>query len=272
MKMEHPEFFRDSRFRDWFGDVNNIQDLRNHFKGIDIVIHTAAYKEIDNCFSEASFTQETNVNGTNNVIQAAFDCCVSRVIFTSTDKAVDAQTTYGKQKAVSEANVMSANYEKAPIYSITRWGNIQGSRGSVIPFFKDLVARGAKQLPLTHPDMTRFLITYPEAIQLILEAIDNPPGLILARKSSSIRIADLIEAFGCEPQITGIRANEKIHEMLINEKESAHARDCGSRCFVKPEKPFADIDYDIGVPMTGPYTSDKNTFLTVEEIKERLMA
>jgi UDP-N-acetylglucosamine 4,6-dehydratase len=271
MKEVHPEFFADHRFRDWFGDINNIQDLRNHFRDVNYVIHAAAYKEIDNCYNEASYTQATNVEGTNNVIQAAFDCGVQRVIFISTDKAVDAKTTYGKQKAVAEANIMSANYEKAPIYTITRWGNIEGSRGSVIPYFRRLVNAGARELPLTHPDMTRFIITYREAIQTIIEAIDNPPGLILVRKSPSIRIADLITAFDCKPKITGLRANEKIHEVLINEEEARRARDCGDRMFVKPETLFdSEIDYDIGSPLSSPYTSDNNTFLTIDEIKGRI--
>jgi UDP-N-acetylglucosamine 4,6-dehydratase len=266
------EEFKDKRIRYFIGDVRDLERLRWAFKEVDIVVHAAAMKQVTACEYNPEEAVKTNIEGAKNIIDATRDACLERVIFISSDKAVSPLNLYGSTKAAAEKLFLSANAMN-PIFSCTRWGNIEGSKGSIIPLFNSLINQGCRNLPLTDERMTRFSVTYTDAISTILSAIELPPGLIICRKAPSIRITDLIEAVGCGYDVVGIRPGEKLHEMLVSEHEYGLARDCGDyiaiipRILFNPELDYSSVNKE---PLTGPYTSDNNIFLTVDEIRERI--
>jgi UDP-N-acetylglucosamine 4,6-dehydratase len=232
--------FNDPRLRFFIGDVRDESRLARAFDGVDYVIHAAALKQVPACEYNPSEALKTNAIGAMNVVNAAIDRKVKKVVALSTDKAVNPVNLYGATKTVLEkiitaGNAYSRNGETA--LSLVRYGNVAGSRGSVIPFFQALVDSGQKELPLTHEDMTRFHITIDKAVDLVLFALsDMKGGECYIPKIPSFYIKDLISSLGCTAKVIGIRKGEKLHETLVSADESDKCYDIG-KYFVITDKP-----------------------------------
>jgi UDP-N-acetylglucosamine 4,6-dehydratase len=207
----------------WFiGDVRDLGRLKRAFYGVDIVIHAAAIKDIDACTYNPYEALQTNVNGSQNVVDACIDCNVDKAILISTDKAVNATNTYGKTKALAE-NIFIDSWAYAAghktKFAVCRYGNVLGSSGSVIPKFKKMIADGAKSLPLTSCDMTRYFFPMEDAIKLVYDSLMTMTGReIFIPNMKSARIVDLIAAFDKPFYLVGIRPGEKLHETLYSDE------------------------------------------------------
>lgn len=251
----------DERIRSIIGDIKDEKSIIRASRNVDFIIHTAALKRVEMGEYNPMEFVSTNVFGTINVINAAIINNIKKLIFISTDKSVKPTTTYGMTKALAEKLILNAHkYSKNHklIASCCRYGNVWGSRGSVIPLFKDFVKDGIKKLPVTDTQMTRFTISMNEAIELVMYTLKNTTGSqIYVPKIPSYRITDLVEAFGCEYYSIGIRENEKMHEVMINEYEK---RRHDGKYYVIDEKGTYGNDY----------SSDKNEFLSVDELKEMI--
>ena len=167
------------KFRFFIGDIRDKDRLKRAFKGVDIVIHAAAMKQVPACEYNPTEAIKTNINGAMNIIDAALDCGVEKVVALSTDKAVNPINLYGGTKLVSDKLFVSANaYSGAngTKFALVRYGNVSGSRGSVIPFFKDLIDKGFEELPVTDERMTRFWMTLDKAVRLVIMAVENMTG------------------------------------------------------------------------------------------------
>lgn len=210
------------------GDVRDYERTREAFRGIDVVFHAAALKQVPNCEFAPYEAVRTNVTGAENVRRAAIEQGVETVVAISTDKAVKPVNVMGMSKAIQERIMLHpVNGESGTRFVCVRYGNVLGSRGSVVPLFCDFVMNG-KPIPITHPDMTRFQLTLPEAVQLVLwAAVKGESGDLWVRKMPSARICDLarVLAFGLTgrqdypQQILGTRPGEKMHEVLVSEEE-----------------------------------------------------
>jgi UDP-N-acetylglucosamine 4,6-dehydratase len=200
------------------GDVRDLERLKKAFNGIDIVIHAAAMKHIQNCENDPQEALLTNVIGTNNVVEAALYRKVQKTILISTDKCVESITTYGTTKAMAEALIIGGNKYKGRDnvkFSVCRYGNVCGSAGSVMPKFKKLISEGAKELPITDEKMTRFWFKMDNAIRFVLESLDKMQGgETFIPKIPSIRLVDLCKAFDMPYKVVGLRCKEKLHEKL----------------------------------------------------------
>ena len=206
----------------FLGDVRDKARLMRAFENVDIVIHAAAIKDIEACRLEPREAVLTNVIGTQNVIDACIDCAVYKAILISTDKSTYATTTYGMTKALAEKMWLDSTvYDPEGCkFTVAKYGNICGSAGSIIPKFVDLVSKGAKKLPLTHPEMTRYWMPMESAINFICVCLEFCYNRVNTPVLPSFKIIDLIEAFGCEPEIIGIRKDEKLHESMDAEHDS----------------------------------------------------
>jgi len=267
--------FDDKRLRFFIGDVRDRRRLELALKGIDYVIRTAALKRVEKGEYEPREFKRTNIDGTENVIDSCIATDVKRAVFLATDKGVEAINTYGKSKAFAESEWIAANHYK-PIFNAVRYGNIVNSRGSVIPYFKQLVDAGATDLPITWPNMTRFAMTYEMAINLIMLALcmDMLPQQVFVAKARSFSLIRLCQAFECGMRVVGTRPGEKLHEVLINEYESVRASDFGDHYRIRPELPYDDeVVYETGEPLAPwiEYSSYKNDdWMSVSEIREMI--
>ena len=218
--------FSDPRLRFFIGDVRDRKRLELAMHGINTVVHAAALKIVPIAEYNPTECMATNVGGAENVVLAAISAGVSRVIALSTDKAVNPINLYGASKLAAEKVFIAANNLSAGRcrFSVVRYGNVAGSRGSVLPLFKALVAKGEKTLPITDIRMTRFWITMQQAIALVNTCHAQMKGReIFVPMIPSIYISALIEALDCEPIAVGIRPGEKLHEILITDDESFNA-------------------------------------------------
>lgn len=215
------------------GDVRDLARLNRAFKGVDYVIHAAALKQVPAAERNPDEYIKTNVQGAMNIIEAALQNNVSKVVALSTDKACNPINLYGATKLCSDKLFTAANIystDGATSFSVVRYGNVLGSRGSVVPFFKERVASGV--LPITDARMTRFWITLDQAVHFVLESLNRMKGgEIFVPRIPSMKIIDLAKAIGpkCKYEDVGIRPGEKIHEMLISEDEARNAvgfKDC----------------------------------------------
>lgn len=266
---------QDARVRLWKGNIEDVTDLTDNFRTADIVIHAAAMKVVEYCEDNEKQSTIVNVLGTQNVIDAAYRTNVQKVVFVSTDKAVAPKNKYGKDKSAAEHCIIGANRNRKQIFSCTRWGNIENSRGSVIPYFKNLKARGIKDLPLRNKDATRFAVNMDEAIGLLMQAVEGPPGLIWVKKSPSYYIMSLVAALECEYHLEHLQSGEKLHEYLLTDDEAMHSFENKDNIIILPDRVFnTDIDYSGEImgrlPRQGKYSSDDNVFLSVPELKERI--
>lgn len=207
--------------RFFIGDIRDRDRLYRAFEGVDLVIHAAALKQVPACEYNPLEAIRTNVLGAANVVDAAIDRGVSQVIGLSTDKAASPVNLYGATKLCSDKLLIAANHYVGPHvtrFSVVRYGNVVGSRGSVIPLFLRLREEGTRVLPLTDPRMTRFWITLEQGVDFVLDCVARMEGgEIFVPKIPSMRIVDLARALvpDCEFELIGIRAGEKLHEVMI---------------------------------------------------------
>lgn len=209
----------DARVRWFIGDVRDQDRLTRAMNGVDWVVHAAALKRIEVCEYDPDEVVKTNVNGALNVIAAATAAGVKKVVALSTDKACDPLNAYGASKLLAEKVFLAANNARGrdgPRFAVTRYGNIAGSAGSVIPKWRALLAAGAKAVPVTDPHATRFWMTIDEAVRLVADTLENMKGgeLVIPDWLPAYRVADLAAAMGAKMEITGLPAFEKRHEAM----------------------------------------------------------
>lgn len=260
-------FGADPRLRYFVGDVRDRDRLRRAMHGADVVVHAAAMKQVPACEYNPSEAVLTNVIGSQNVVDAAIDAGVERVIALSTDKAVNPVNLYGATKLCEEKLIVQGNAYAAHSsthLSCVRYGNVVGSRGSVVPLFRSQVASG--RLTVTDERMTRFWITLDQAVGLVLTGLERMVGgEVFVPKIPSMRVVDLAEAIapGVPVEIVGIRPGEKLHEALLTADEARHAVDAGDMYVVLPEHPWwsSSADWADGTPLSDgfAYTSDTNS-------------
>ncbi len=270
------------RLRFFIGDVRDRQRLYRAFPGVDVVIHAAALKHVHLMEYNPNEAVNTNISGASNIIDAAIDCKVDKVVALSTDKAVNPINIYGATKLVSDKLFRHAHAyggEEGPSFITVRYGNVMGSRGSVVPFFRDLATQKAASLPITDMRMTRFWITMDQSVDLVMRALyDGLGGEVFISRIPSCRITDLGEAIypGAKQVETGIRPGEKLHEDLLTEDEARSTFDYGDHLVVYPlhlaENPKGRIKTGGQlVPRDFRYTSDTNPeLLDVEKLRELL--
>jgi len=269
----------DKRLRYFIGDIRDKSRLYRALDGVDIIVHAAALKQVPAAEYNPMECIKTNVLGAENLIDAAIDCGVQNVVALSTDKAAAPINLYGATKLCSDKLFVAANMYKGAHnirFSVVRYGNVMGSRGSVIPFF--LAKRNAGVLPITHNEMTRFNISLEEGVRLVLHAIENAwGGEIFVPKLPSYHITDVAEAIapGCKTEMIGIRPGEKIHEEMITESDSFFTVDAGKYYIILPQNPMWNMDNylkQLGATHVVPgfkYNSGTNTeWLSVPELRE----
>lgn len=268
----------DSVMRYFIGDVRDLERMRRAFDGVDYVIHAAAMKQVPACEYNPNEAIKTNVNGAMNVIEAALDMGIKRVVALSTDKAVNPINLYGGTKLVSDKLFVSANAysgSKDTRFSIVRYGNVAGSRGSVIPFFRNLVKAGKTELPITDFEMTRFWISLDQGVELVIKALtESYGGEIFISKIPSFKITDLAKAIlpGCTLKEVGIREGEKLHEIMVTREDSLRTYEYDKHFIIYPNMTW----WDTGKALPGgkkvergfEYSSGTNMqWLSVEDLK-----
>jgi UDP-N-acetylglucosamine 4,6-dehydratase (inverting) len=238
MRKQFSEF--DDRIRYFIGDVRDKDRLYRAMDGVDVVIHSAALKHVSVAEYNPMEAIKTNIDGARNVIDAAIDMKVKKIVALSTDKAVSPVNLYGATKLVSDKLFVSAKAyvgSKDTTFSVVRYGNVSGSRGSVIPFFKNLLDKGEKKLPVTDVRMTRFWITLDQGVDLVFKAIEEARGgEIYVSKIPSYNIVDLAKAMSSDVEIDeiGMREGEKLHEMMITPEDSMFTYDYGDHYIIYP--------------------------------------
>ena len=274
--MEH-----DAVMRYFIGDVRDGARLRRALEGVDYVIHAAALKQVPACEYNPNEAIKTNIHGAMNVIEAALDTGVKRVVALSTDKAVNPVNLYGGTKLVSDKLFIAANsYSgyKDTRFSIVRYGNVAGSRGSVIPFFRSLVESGERELPITDFEMTRFWITLEQGVRLVIKALgESKGGETFIAKIPSFKITDLAKAIlpDCVLKEVGIREGEKLHEVMITKEDSLYTYEYDQHFIVYPHMSWWTENNAIqgGRPVVHgfEYSSGTNSWwLTVEQLRALL--
>ena len=257
--------YTDPAMRYFIGDVRDKHRLEMAMQGVDIVVHAAAMKIVPTCEYNPFEAVMTNINGAENVCRAAMAAQVPKVIALSTDKAVSPLNLYGATKLAAEKIFVAANNLSAGrcLFSVVRYGNVVGSRGSVVPLFRSLHSQG-KPLTITDQRMTRFWMTLDQAVDLVLSSVDMMRGReIFIPKIPSMHIMDLAEAIcpGGNHITTGIRPGEKLHEVLITEDESHLAMETWDRYILNP-------DISNNTKAGFRYGSDTNdNFLTVDQLR-----
>jgi UDP-N-acetylglucosamine 4,6-dehydratase len=226
--------------RFFLGDVRDRERLTLALRGVDVVIHAAALKQVPAAEYNPSECIHTNVLGAENVVWAALNNRVKQVVALSTDKACNPINLYGATKLASDKTFVAANNLSGDIgtrFAVVRYGNVVGSRGSVAPLFQRLIAKGATELPITDPRMTRFWITLNEGVGFVLSSLSiMRGGEIFVPKIPSMRMTDLAEAMapGCAIKVIGIRPGEKLHEMMISADDARTTVDLGDRYAIEP--------------------------------------
>ncbi len=281
MAQEYPvNLFPAMRY--FIGDVRDLERLKRAFMGVDYVIHAAAMKHVHIAEYNPDECVKTNVGGAENVIKAALDSEVTRVVALSTDKACAPINLYGATKLTSDKLFIAANNIKGHKdikFSVVRYGNVMGSNGSVIPFFLKKKKEGV--LPITDPKMTRFNISLSAGVDIVLHALETAwGGELFVPKIPSYRITDVAEAIGpeCEHRIDGIRPGEKIHEEMITSSDSFTTYDLGKYYVILPQVPYWNLDDYIKtfsaklVPPGFNYSSGENTeWETVESLRKLIV-
>lgn len=283
-QFEMSQVFSEEKYpqiRYFIGDVRDGARLKRACEGVDFIIHAAALKQVPTAEYNPMECINTNIFGAENVINAALDCGVKRVVALSTDKAAAPINLYGATKLCSDKLFIAANNIKGARdlnFSVVRYGNVLGSRGSVVPFF--LKERSKGVLPITHPDMTRFNITLEEGINMVLYALENSwGGELFVPKIPSYKITEVAKAVSprCEQKIIGIRAGEKLHEEMITESDSLNTLDCGKYYVIIPSHPNWNKDDYIkkfNAKYVAPgfkYNSGQNTeWISVEELQMQI--
>ena len=269
----------DPRLRWFIGDVRDRARLEQAFNGVEVVVHAAAMKQVDTAEYNPFECIATNVLGAENVINAAIGCGVQRVIALSTDKASSPANLYGASKLCSDKLFVAGNHYvggSSTRFSVVRYGNVVGSRGSVVPLFRQLASTG--KLPITDDRMTRFWITLPQAVQFVVDSFDRMQGgEIFVPRIPSTTIVDLATAIApdAEQETIGIRPGEKLHEEMISANDAHRTRAHPDHYVILPVmKGWDEVDAaDSGAVVAEDfaYQSDSNDwFLNVEEIRDLL--
>ena len=278
MQQKMRERFNDERLRFFIGDVRDRDRLYRAMNNVDIVVHAAALKQVPTCEYNPIEAIKTNIDGAINVIDAAIDNKVEKVMALSTDKAVHPINLYGATKLVAEKLFIQANSytgERKTIISCVRYGNVVGSRGSVIPVFKEQKKKGI--VTITDERMTRFWITQEQAVRFVINCIEKMKGgEVFIPKIPSMKVTDLIDVIApdAKREVIGIRPGEKINEVLLIKEEARHSKEFDSYFVVEPEHPFWSKDNLKGgrfLPERFRYTSgDNDWWLTKDDLKKML--
>lgn len=271
----------DSKLRFFIGDVRDEARFRRALAGgVDYIIHAAALKQVPACEYNPMEAVKTNIDGAMNIINAALDCGVEKVVALSTDKAVNPVNLYGGTKLVSDKLFVAANAyrgESGTTFSVVRYGNVAGSRGSVIPFFKNLIENGATELPITDFRMTRFWISLEEGIQLVVKALTEAQGgETFISKIPSFKVTDLATAMApnAKQVEVGIREGEKLHECMVPAADSLTTYEYEKNFIIYPHMEWYDInkvDLKDGKKVAPEFVYDSGTnteWLSVEELRE----
>ena len=270
----------DSKLRFFIGDVRDEARLRRAFKEVDYVVHAAALKQVPACEYNPIEAIRTNIDGATNVINAALDTGVEKVVALSTDKAVNPVNLYGGTKLVSDKLFVAANAYRGrsgTTFSVVRYGNVAGSRGSVIPFFDNLVKSGTKELPITDLRMTRFWISLAEGIGLVVKALaEAQGGETFISKIPSFRVTDLATAMAPDlGQVeVGIREGEKLHECMVPAADSMTTYEYEKNYVIYPHMEWCDlskVDLRGGKKVESGFVYDSGTndeWLSVEELRK----
>ncbi len=278
-------FYQNDKIRYYLGNVREISSIKDALHGVDFIFHAAALKQVPSCEFFPMEAVKTNIIGTDNVLTAAIEAGVRKVICLSTDKAAYPVNAMGTSKAMMEkvfvAKARTVDPEKTLICG-TRYGNVMCSRGSVIPLFVDQIKAG-KPLTLTDPAMTRFIMSLEEAVDLVLYAFEHAQtGDIMVQKAPACTISVLAQAvkelFGVDNEIKviGVRHGEKMYEALLTREERTHAEDLGGFFRIPADRRGLNYDkyFSQGMPNTleiEEYTSHNTQQLTVKEVKEKLL-
>ena len=268
--------------RYFIGDVRDQDRLRMALREIDIVIHAAALKHVPAAEYNPTECIRTNINGAENVIHASIDAGVKQVIALSTDKAANPINLYGASKLAADKLFIAGNAlagTGGTRFAIVRYGNVVGSRGSVVPFFKRLIAEGAHELPITDERMTRFWITLQQGVDFVLSGLKMMTGgEIFVPKIPSMRIADLAECIapGLPHKVVGIRPGEKLHEVMVPEDDGRTTLELDDRYIIGPQFPWWSYERHSengakAVPEGFRYSSDRNNeWLDTEGMRDLL--
>jgi len=283
-QFEMSQIFPNSKYpaiRYFIGDIRDGERLKRACEGIDVIVHAAALKQVPAAEYNPMECIKTNIFGAENVINAALDCGVQHVVALSTDKAAAPINLYGATKLCSDKLFVAANNMKGARdlrFSVVRYGNVIGSRGSVVPFF--LQRRHTGVLPITHPDMTRFNISLEGGVDLVLYALENAwGGEIFVPKIPSYKITEVAQAIGpnCRQEVVGIRPGEKLHEEMITETDALSTVELDKYYVILPFTPQWDVDKFIAhfhgkrVPLGFHYDSANNDeWLNAEQIREEI--
>ncbi|MGI6686993.1 MAG: polysaccharide biosynthesis protein [Christensenellales bacterium] len=283
-QLHHPEMSEKIRY--YIGDVRDLASLRDTMHGVDYIFHAAALKQVPSCEFFPLEAVKTNVFGTDNVLTAAIDAGVKTVVCLSTDKAAYPVNAMGTSKAMMEKVIVAKSRTVAPEKTkicCTRYGNVLCSRGSVVPLWIDQIKAG-KPITITSPDMTRFIMSLEEAVDLVLFAFENGvSGDILVQKAPACTIGILAEAVkelfnpSAEVRIIGIRHGEKMYETLLTNEECSQAIDMGAFYRVPSDK--RDLNYDkyfkdgeVERNTLTEFNSNNTELLDVEQVKEKLLS
>ena len=278
-RVKHPDKMKKLRF--FIGDVRDGDRFRRACQGVDYIVHAAALKQVPACEYNPHEAIKTNIDGAMNVIEGALDAGVTKVVALSTDKAVNPVNLYGGTKFVSDKLFVAANAyagEKDVNFSIVRYGNVAGSRGSIIPFFRSIIEKGGTELPITDYRMTRFWISLTQGVELVIKALTEAKGgETFISKIPSFKITDLAEAMlpGCTMKEVGIRPGEKLHEVMVTVEDSYNTYEYDKHYIVYPQMIWSTKK---GPDESGKkvepgfsYSSGNNTeWMSVEDIRARL--
>lgn len=282
MQNDFQEYNKNNQLRFFIGDVRDKARLQRAMAGVDYVIHAAALKQVPACEYNPDEAIKTNIHGAQNVIDAALDSgTVKKVVALSTDKAVNPVNLYGGTKLVSDKLFIAANAyagSKDISFSIVRYGNVAGSRGSIIPLFRSIIQNGGTEMPITDYRMTRFWISLTQGVELVIKALEEASGgETFISKIPSFKITDLAEAMcpRCTLKEIGIRPGEKLHEIMVTVEDSHMTYEYDKHFIVYPQVMWNDRQQ---INLSGKkveegfsYSSGNNTeWLSVEQIRELL--
>lgn len=267
--------------RFFIGDVRDKDRLYMALNGVDYAIHAAALKQVPACEYNPNEAIKTNINGAMNVINACLERKIKKVVALSTDKAVNPINLYGGTKLVSDKLFTAANAysgKDGTRFAVVRYGNVAGSRGSVIPFFQNIIDQGKKELPITDVRMTRFWISLEQGVELVIKALKEAKGgETFISKIPSFKITDLAEAMcpGCKIKEVGIREGEKLHEIMVTREDSLHTYEYKKHFIVYPHYNWwGKEDVISGGKLVKPefeYSSGTNTvWLSVKDLRNKL--
>lgn len=290
---EDQKYLNDERARFFMADIRDRAKLTRLMKGIDVVFHAAALKHVILCERTPFEAVQTNIHGVKNVILAAAENDVERVIFTSSDKAVNPTNVMGTSKLMGERIMTAANSNrrgKGPIFSSTRFGNVLGSSGSVIPIFKRQISKGGP-VTLTDPEMTRFIMTIEESVRLVIDSAQIACGgevfitkmpVVRIEDMANVMIQELASDFGYAPEdieieVIGTKPGEKLYEELMSDEETRRAQELERYFAVLPafRGVYGQIEYDypsvVSTTVTNPYVSAEEDTMDREAIRSFLL-